>query len=79
LHVTIEAVIAVETKHEFALTRQPRHELMTANAISSLRYALTGVVAWAFLSEGVGWQRACFSSASAFCWSSDQRSYTSRG
>jgi len=34
-----------------------RHELMTAQAISSLRYALTGVAAWAFLSEGVGWQR----------------------
>jgi uncharacterized membrane protein len=35
-----------------------RHELMTANAISSLRYALTCVAAWAFLSEGIGWQRA---------------------
>ena len=35
-----------------------RQELMTANAISCLRYALTGVAAWAFLSEGVGWQRA---------------------
>ena len=35
-----------------------RHELMTANAISALRYALTGVAAWAFLSEDVGWQRA---------------------
>ncbi|HMC90489.1 MAG TPA: hypothetical protein VKI17_13125 [Gemmataceae bacterium] len=31
---------------------------MTANAISALRYALTGVAAWAFLSEDVGWQRA---------------------
>jgi drug/metabolite transporter (DMT)-like permease len=35
-----------------------RHELMTANAISTLRYVLTGVAAWAFLSEDVGWQRA---------------------
>jgi drug/metabolite transporter (DMT)-like permease len=35
-----------------------RHELMTANAISSLRFVLTGVAAWAFLSEGFGWQRA---------------------
>ena len=35
-----------------------RHELMTANAISCLRYALTVVAAWAFLSEGIGWQRA---------------------
>ena len=35
-----------------------RHELMTANAISYLRYVLTCVAAWAFLSEGVGWQRA---------------------
>jgi uncharacterized membrane protein len=35
-----------------------RHELMTANAISSLRYLLTCVAAWAFMSEAVGWQRA---------------------
>ncbi len=35
-----------------------RHELMTANAISSLRYVLTAVAAWAVLSEGLGWQRA---------------------
>jgi drug/metabolite transporter (DMT)-like permease len=35
-----------------------RHELMTANAISSLRYVLIGLAAWAFLSEGVDWQRA---------------------
>jgi drug/metabolite transporter (DMT)-like permease len=35
-----------------------RQELMTANAISSLRYVLTCVAAWAFLGEGVGWQRA---------------------
>ena len=34
-----------------------RHELMTANAISSLRYVLTGLAAWAFLSEGVDCQR----------------------
>jgi drug/metabolite transporter (DMT)-like permease len=35
-----------------------RHELMTANGISSLRYALTCVAAWAFLGEEFGWQRA---------------------
>ncbi len=34
-----------------------RHELMAANAISSMRFALTGLAAWAFLSESMGWQR----------------------
>jgi drug/metabolite transporter (DMT)-like permease len=35
-----------------------RHELMTANAISSLRYLLTCIAAYAFFGEEIGWQRA---------------------
>jgi drug/metabolite transporter (DMT)-like permease len=35
-----------------------RHELMTANAISSFRYVLTGLAAWTFLNEGIDGQRA---------------------
>ncbi len=35
-----------------------RNEMMTANAISSLRYPLTCLVACALFSEAVGWQRA---------------------
>ena len=35
-----------------------RNELMTANALSALRYLLTCAVAWALLGEAVGWQRA---------------------
>jgi drug/metabolite transporter (DMT)-like permease len=34
-----------------------RHNLVTANAVSSLRYVLVGLAAWALLSERITWSQ----------------------